>query len=43
MSQREQLLAAVRRALEDRRLKLEQRAYVSNLEARVAALTQQLH
>jgi DNA-binding NtrC family response regulator len=41
--EREQLLAAVRRALEDRRLKLEQRAYVSNLEARVAALTQQLH
>ena len=41
--EREQLLATVRRALEDRRLKLEHRAYVSNLEAQVATLTEQLH
>ena len=41
-SEREQLLATVRRALETRRLKLEHRAYVSSLEAQVAALTEQL-
>lgn len=40
--EREQLLATVRRALEDRRLKLEHRAYVLNLESQVAALTEQL-
>lgn len=40
--EREQLLATVRRALEDRRLKLEHRAYVSNLESQVAAPTRQL-
>ena len=39
--EREQL-PTVRRALEDRRLKLEHRAYVSNLEAQVATLTKQL-
>ena len=39
---REQIFAAVRRALEDRRLKLEHRAYVSNLEAQVASLAEQL-
>src|SRR5205814_4495972 len=40
--EREQLLAAVRRALETRRLKLENRAYQSNLESKVAARTEQL-
>lgn len=40
--EREQLLAAVRRALETRRLKVENRAYQSNLEALVAARTDQL-
>jgi len=40
--EREQLLATVRRALENRRLKMENRAYQSNLEALVAARTQQL-
>jgi putative nucleotidyltransferase with HDIG domain len=40
--EREQLLAAVRRALENRRLKLENRAYQINLEALVAARTEQL-
>src|ERR1700675_3648352 len=40
--EREQLLATVRRALENRRLKLENRAYQTGLEAQVAARTQQL-
>lgn len=40
--EREQLLATVRRALENRRLKLENRAYQSNLETLVTARTQQL-
>lgn len=40
--EREQLMATVRRALENRRLELEHRAYVSNLEAQVATLTEQL-
>jgi putative nucleotidyltransferase with HDIG domain len=40
--EREQLLATVRRALENRRLKLENRAYQSNLEAQVHARTEQL-
>src|SRR5512138_1456850 len=40
--EREQLLATVRRALEHRRLKLENRAYQSNLESLVAARTEQL-
>src|SRR5437588_9087523 len=40
--EREQLLAMVRRALETRRLRLENRAYESNLEALVAARTEQL-
>src|SRR6202795_3726414 len=40
--EREQLLATVRRALENRRLKLENRAYQTNLEALVTARTQQL-
>ena len=40
--EREQLLAAVRRALETRRLKLENRSYQSNLETLVAARTEQL-
>ena len=40
--EREQLLAAVRRALETRRLKLENRAYQSKLESLVAARTEQL-
>jgi putative nucleotidyltransferase with HDIG domain len=39
--EREQLLATVRRALETRRLKRENDAYRSNLEALVAARTQQ--
>jgi putative nucleotidyltransferase with HDIG domain len=39
---REQLLATVRRALETRRLKLENRAYQTNLEALVTARTEQL-
>jgi len=40
--EREQLLATVRRALENRRLKRENDAYRTNLEALVAARTQQL-
>jgi putative nucleotidyltransferase with HDIG domain len=40
--EREQLLAAVRRALENRRLRLENRAYQTELEAKVRARTQQL-
>src|SRR5450755_2799717 len=40
--EREQLLAMVRRALEHRRLKLENRAYQTNLESLVAARTEQL-
>jgi putative nucleotidyltransferase with HDIG domain len=39
--EREQLLATVRRALENRRLKLENRAYQTNLEALVDARTEQ--
>src|SRR5271156_1667424 len=39
--EREQLLATVRRALESRRLKRENEAYRTNLEALVAARTQQ--
>src|SRR5262249_5963011 len=41
--EREQLLATARRALENRRLKLENRAYQTNLEALVAARTEQLN
>jgi len=41
--EREQLLATVRRALENRRLKVENRAYQTNLESLVEARTQQLH
>src|SRR6266849_2830443 len=40
--EREQLLAMVRRALETRRLRMENRAYQSNLESLVAARTEQL-
>jgi cyclic di-GMP phosphodiesterase len=40
--EREQLLATVRRALENRRLKLENRAYQTDLEALVTARTEQL-
>src|SRR5579871_820733 len=40
--EREQLLNTVRRALENRRLKLENRAYQTNLESLVAARTDQL-
>jgi putative nucleotidyltransferase with HDIG domain len=40
--EREQLLATVRRALENRRLKQENRAYQTNLEALVTARTEQL-
>jgi putative nucleotidyltransferase with HDIG domain len=40
--EREQLLATVRRAMENRRLKLENRAYQTNLETLVAARTEQL-
>src|SRR6266852_1868463 len=40
--EREQLLATVRRALENRRLKLENREYQINLESLVAARTKQL-
>src|SRR5262249_24356487 len=40
--EREQLFNTVRRALENRRLKLENRAYQSNLESLVAARTDQL-
>src|SRR5246127_4323610 len=40
--EREQLLATVRRALEDRRLKMENRQYQTNLETLVAERTQQL-
>ena len=41
--EREQLLAMVRRALENRRLKMENRAYQTNLESLVSARTEQLH
>ena len=41
--EREQLLNTVRRALENRRLKMENRAYQLNLESLVEARTQQLH
>ncbi len=41
--EREQLLATVRRALENRRLKLENRAYQTNLEVLVKARTEELH
>ena len=40
--EREQLLATVRRALENRRLRMENRVYQSNLESLVAARTDQL-
>jgi putative nucleotidyltransferase with HDIG domain len=40
--EREQLLAIVRRALENRRLKLETRAYQTNLESLVGARTEEL-
>src|ERR1700690_3962678 len=40
--EREQLLATVRRALENRRLKLENQAYQTGLESLVAARTEQL-
>ena len=40
--EREQLLATVRRALENRRLKLENRAYQTGLESLVEARTEQL-
>ena len=40
--EREQLLATVRRALENRRLKLENRRYQTDLESLVAARTEQL-
>jgi putative nucleotidyltransferase with HDIG domain len=40
--EREQLLATVRRALENRRLKMENRAYQTNLESLVSARTEQL-
>lgn len=40
--ERAQLLNAVGRALENRRLKLDHRAYVSSLEAQVATLTEEL-
>jgi putative nucleotidyltransferase with HDIG domain len=40
--EREQLLATVRRALENRRLKVENRTYQTNLEALVSARTEQL-
>ena len=40
--EREQLLATVRRALENRRLKTENRTYQTNLESLVAARTEQL-
>jgi putative nucleotidyltransferase with HDIG domain len=40
--EREQLLATARRALENRRLKLENRTYQTNLEALVTARTEQL-
>ncbi|HUK17546.1 MAG TPA: HD domain-containing phosphohydrolase [Bryobacteraceae bacterium] len=41
--EREQLLATVRRAMENRRLKLENRAYQTNLEALVDERTRKLH
>ena len=40
--EREQLLATVRRAMENRRLKLENRTYQTNLETLVTARTEQL-
>ncbi len=40
--EREQMLAMVKRALEHRKLKLENRSYQSNLESLVAARTEQL-
>ncbi len=41
--EREQLLATVRRALENRRLKIENRSYQTNLESLVKARTDQLY
>jgi len=41
--EREQLLATVRRALENRRLKMENRKYQTDLESQVAARTEQWH
>src|SRR5437763_4850014 len=41
--EREQLMATVRRALENRRLKIENRAYQTNLESLVKARTDQLY
>src|SRR5437588_7421773 len=41
--EREQLLALVRRALEHRKLRLENRSYQSNLDFIVAVRTDQLH
>lgn len=41
--EREQLLNTVRRAMENRRLRMENRAYQLNLESKVVARTQQLH
>src|SRR5256885_14866467 len=40
--ERDQLLATVRRAMENRRLKMENREYQTNLEALVTARTEQL-
>src|SRR5947199_7669971 len=40
--ERDQLLAMIRRALENRRLKLENRSYQTNLESLVSARTEQL-
>ena len=40
--EREQLVAVVHRALDDRRMKLKHRAYVSSLESQIATLTEQL-
>ena len=40
--EREQLLAITRRALENRRLKMENRAYQTNLEAMITARTEEL-
>jgi len=41
--ERDQLLAICRRALENRRLKAENKAYQTNLEALISARTEQLH
>src|SRR5216110_3692462 len=40
--EREQLLATVRRALENRRLKIENREYLTNIESQVMVRTDQL-